>query len=755
VVAIGVAVFIAASDAYRNLNDSFARAYSTQRLPDVVLSGPAAPSMAAEISRLPGNPVMTVRAQTDIGTRIRDHTLLGRVVSVPDGSQPEVARIALRSGDLPSTGEVLVEQHLADHFHLRPGDTIELYGSKGWTPVTVSGTGLSTEYFWPARSQQELMTSAEQFGVVFAPQSLARNLDATPQHQLAVYAHDRGGADALITEVTKLAREHDLAVTTRSDQPSYVALDQDVKTFGEFANLLPALFLLAAVLGAFILLSRLVHAQRAIIGTLSANGIAPRILRGHYLAYGFAAGAAAIVPGVLGGVALGAWFTTQYTDAIGLPLHVTSVHPTTVVIGACAAIAATTLAAWAPARAAARTTPAEAMRFSPTGSGRLSLLERMLPPVRRLPARWRMVARGASRNRRRALFTIAGVAVSLSLVIVFAGLRDTVANVLDRQYGAVDRSDGQLYAAPGAASEVISAARADPAVAALEPSARLEAALEAGDRRYDTIITGLETTATLHHFVDESGHDLRLSATGGLLLGRGLRNLLEVREGDHITITTVDGSRLTEPVAGFVDEPLTAVAYVSLEHLDTVLGGPTATGALVQVKPGVAREEMAHRLGLLPGAAAYIDNAAIEATMRDAFAIMDVLVGVMLAFAIVMSVALLFNAMSANLAERSVELGTLNAAGMTQRILGRLVMAENMFLTLAGIPIGLVTGIVLARWFMSNYENLGYRWELRMQTSTLILIVLALLAASLVSQLSVLRGIKRINVAAIVRERSL
>jgi hypothetical protein len=42
-----------------------------------------------------------------------------------------------------------------------------------------------------------------------------------------------------------------------------------------------------------------------------------------------------------------------------------------------------------------------------------------------------------------------------------------------------------------------------------------------------------------------------------------------------------------------------------------------------------------------------------------------------------------------------------------------------------------------------------------MQTSTLILIVLALLAASLVSQLSVLRGIKRINVAAIVRERSL
>ena len=755
VVAIGVAVFIAASDAYRNLTDSFTRAYSTQALPDVVLTGPAASSVATQISRLPGEPALAIRTQSDIGTRIGDHTLLGRVVSIPDGAQPAVARLALRSGGLPRAGEVLVEQHLADHFQLRPGDTIELHGDRGWTTVTVSGSALSAEYFWPARSQQELMTSAEQFGVVFAPQSLARNLDATARHQLAVYARDRDSASSLVTEAADLARERDLAVTTRSEQPSYVALDQDVKTFGEFANLLPVLFLLTAVLGAFILLSRLVHAQRALIGTLSANGIAPRSLRRHYLAFGFVAGTAAIVPGVIGGVALGAWFTTQYTNALGLPLHVTSVHPATLIVGAVAAIVATTLAAWGPARAAARITPAEAMRISPTGSGRRSLVERVLPPVRRLPARWRMVARGMGRNRRRALFTIAGVAVSLSLVIVFAGLRDTVANILDRQYSSIDRSDGQLYATPGAVSDVIAAARADPGVASVEPFARLEATLQAGERRYDTIVTGLETTATLHKFVDGSGNDLRLSAGGGLLLGRGLRHLLEIREGDRITIAATDGSRLAETVTGFVDEPLAAVAYVSLEHLDTVLDRPSTTGALVRLQPGVARDAVAHRLGSLPGATAYVDNAAIETTMRDAFAIMDVLVGVMLAFALVMSVALLFNAMSANLAERSVELGTLNAAGMSRHLLGRLVMAENMLLTLAGTPIGLVTGIALARWFMSNYENLGYRWELRMQTSTLIVIVSAFLTAALLSQLPVLRGIRRINVATIVRERSL
>jgi putative ABC transport system permease protein len=134
---------------------------------------------------------------------------------------------------------------------------------------------------------------------------------------------------------------------------------------------------------------------------------------------------------------------------------------------------------------------------------------------------------------------------------------------------------------------------------------------------------------------------------------------------------------------------------------------------------------------------------------------MDVLVGVMLLFAIVMAVALLYNAMSANLAERSVELGTLNAAGISRGILGRLVATENLMLTAIGIPFGLVAGVGIARWFMSNYENLGYRWELRMQPSTIALVVLAVVVASVIAQWSTWRGLKRINIATIVRERSL
>jgi putative ABC transport system permease protein len=755
VVAIGIAVFVAASDAYRNLRDSFDRAYATQRLPDVVLTGPSAPSLEAQARELPGDPSVEARTQVDLGARIGDHTMLGRVVSIPDDGQPEVSSIAVRSGRLPRAGEVLVEEHLADHFRLTAGDSLDLYGADGWQTVTVSGTGLSTEYFWPARSQQETMTTAEQFGVVFAPKSLATTLSDAPQQQLAVYARDSDRAAMLVAAAAQLAQDNALVAATREDQASYTALDQDVRAFGDFANFLPVLFLAAGMLGAFILLSRLVHGQRAVIGTLAANGLSARTLRRHYLGYGLAAGITAVVPGIAGGYWLGAWFTGLYTDALGLPLRVTSLHASTLIAGAAAGVGATALAAWAPARAAARTEPAEAMRVTPTGNGRHAVLERLCPPIRRLPARWRMVMRGLGRNRRRTAFTIAGVALSLSLVMVFAGLRDTVSTVLDRQFSEIDRSDGQLYATPDGAQPLTTAARNDSGVAVVEPVGRAEASLAAGDLRYDTLLVALPTGTTLHRFTDREGRTLELSARGGLLLGEGLRRLLGVDIADTVTVTLSDGSRLDEPVAGFVDEAMSPIAYVSLDYLDATLGRPTSTGALIQLDAEEDRQAAATRLGQLPGAAAYFDNAALETTLRQSFELMDVLLVVMLAFAVIMAAALLYNAMSANLAERSVEVGTLNAAGIARAMLARLVATENLLLTAVGIPIGLVAGLYLARAFMAAYETEGYRWTLHLQGTTLLIVVAGVIVGAVISQLPVLRGLRRIDIANIVRERSL
>lgn len=756
VLAIGVAAFVAAASAYRNLDQSFSRAYSAQRLPDAVVSGPGAGQSVAALEALPGAPMAEVRHQSEVGIRIGGRTFLGRAIGIPDGAQPAVSRLSIRSGTLPSAGRLVVEQHLADHYDLHPGDSVELLNPGGWQAIPVAGSALSTEYFWPARSTQEIMTTPEHFGVVFLPdRDLVRNLP-DPVEQVALYATDRAAAGDLVNAAERYTRAHGLQLVPRDQQPSYRALQDDVEAFGTFANLLPWLFLAAAVLGTYVLLSRVVAAQRAVIGTLAANGFSPGLLRRHYLGYGVACAVLGIVPGLAGGYVLGGWITTRYTQALGLPLHVTAWHPGILFVASAATLAAATVAAWAPARAAARMSPAEAMRVAPPSRrGGRSVLERLVPPLERAPARWRMMLRAVLRNRRRAVLTIVGVAVSVSLVMVFAGLRDTVATLIDRQYGRIMLQDGEIATAPGATDSVLTRVRQDPDVAAAEPMGRYDVALSAGDRHYDTLVISLPPATQMHRFIAESGSN-QLSSKG-LLLGSGLHDTLGVSVGDTVDVAdTATGQHLSAPIAGFVDEPLSPVVYVSADYLRQAIGPVPDTGVLVKLRPGVTDERaVSDRLTAIPGAVAYLSTATVASAMRQAFAMYNTLVGIMLIFAAAMAAALLFNAMSANIGERLGELGALRAAGMGTGMLSRLIAAENLVLVVVGIPIGIGCGILLARRLLATYENQGARLELAMSSPTPALVASAVLAAAITVQLPALRRVRNLDIARIVRERSL
>ena len=152
-----------------NLKQSFDRAYATQLLPDAVLTGTGCDRPARyRATHCPAIRSSRVRQQGDVAPCVSTGTrLLGRAVSVPAEAQPAVSRLALRSGDLAGSGEVVTEEHLTEHYGLRPGDTVELLGPTGWQRRPACRVRpCRAEYFWPARSPQEVMTTPEHFGVV-------------------------------------------------------------------------------------------------------------------------------------------------------------------------------------------------------------------------------------------------------------------------------------------------------------------------------------------------------------------------------------------------------------------------------------------------------------------------------------------------------------------------------------------------------------------------------------------------------------
>jgi putative ABC transport system permease protein len=212
---------------------------------------------------------------------------------------------------------------------------------------------------------------------------------------------------------------------------------------------------------------------------------------------------------------------------------------------------------------------------------------------------------------------------------------------------------------------------------------------------------------------------------------------------------------VTLPVAAFVDEPLGTFAYVSLPELEHVVaGGGLANTALLRLDPGAAREEVLDDVRDMVEVSAVADARGLARSAESLMRLFWVFVGIMLLFGGLMSFALMFNAMSANVAERSTEMATLRAAGVSGRAISGLLTRENLLVAGLGVVPGLLLGYALAGAFMASFSSDLFSFSLHVRWTTFVLAAAAMVLVALVSQWPALRAIGRLDVATVVRERS-
>ncbi|HEX7059439.1 MAG TPA: ABC transporter permease [Solirubrobacterales bacterium] len=759
---LGVTLFGATYDAFRNLDDSYKRAFTQYRFANLTVTGGDVARFAAAARAQPGVEAVQTRTQTDVPIQVGADKFLGRVVGMPPGHQPAVNRLAIESGTYLQPArpdDVLVDRNMAKAFDLETGDRVAVTGAAGAQRVTLLGVASSPEYYWPARSRQEAFTAPKDFGVLYVPQPLAERLagDARP-NQVAIY-YANGKENAGLTKRLSAAAERSGAtdVFTRADQPSNSSLQQDVKSFEQLAILFPLLFLTAAALATGVLMRRLVTSQRPIVGMLRACGYSRGQIVRHFLSFGLLSGAAG---GILG-VALGLWLasvmTSAYTDQLSIPLSVIEIRPSTILVGIAFGLGTGALASAAPAAFAAGVPPAEAMRrFSPAKAGKISLAERLFPPLRRLPVRWRMAIRSIGRNPRRATSTVLGVVLALILILSSWGMIDAAQILIDRQYGQIERQDAQLYVRAPLGSAELARIRGVPGVRRAEPAAELPVSLRANGHRYQTALIALRRNTQMHGFYESGGGQIELPVAG-LIVGQAVQGRLDLRAGQSVRIGAPGtGVEVSAPLDAVVNEPLGAFAYASLDAVRALAGPRLGEGnsVFVTYAPGVDRDRMRRALSAVPGVTAFVDSKALQEYMNSYLGLYYLFIGIMVLFGGAMAFALLYNSIQANLAERSVEVATLRAAGTPFATLARMITVENTIVAMLGIVPGLFLGYETAKLFLEQFQTDWFSFELEMRTSTFVLASLAILAVALLSELPGLRAVRRLDIAEVVRERA-
>ena len=768
-ITLGVMMYAASYDAYLNLESSYQGTYDRLSFADMTVTG-ADEGFTSEARTISGVAAVEQRRQADLPFRVGDSVLSGRAIGMPAGEQPQINQIDVVEGDYldPSRPDgIVVESHFATDHDLAPGSKVEVFTGSEWVAVEVVGVAISPEYLWPAKSRQEVFSAPGTFGVAFVGEELLTPFPANvvAEQTLLLYdtTADRNDTDAAAADAAHDAGAAD--VLTQAEQPSNAALQLDVDGFQQLAIAFPALFLVAAGMAAFILLTRLVLSQRPQIGALRASGVSRQLLTRHYLSYGLLLGAVGTVIGLVLGVLAGFALSGAYTRELGIPDTVRELHWVTLVIGPLFGLVTGFLAAYLPARSAFRMSPAEAMRGDvKVEDGKVSAFERVVPALRRAPVRWRMVLRGIGRDKRRSLSTVIGVMLALVLILASWGMIDTVGVLIDRQFNEVVLEDASSVLAVPVGVQQVDAVAAVSGVARAEDVATLDVSVRANGETYATQLQAFRPNTQMHGFVSESGTLPSTGAIGGVALG----DVLGIAEGDQVELSFPTlGTSITTTLVEFVDEPMGTAVYMERAELERLLKGadppippevlaePIITTVGSRFGGSADRDSVISEIEQIDEVAAVIDQRALYDLAQSLLGFFYIFIGMMLVFGGLMAFALIFNMISVNVAERSTEYATMRANGVPRRRIAALIMGENMLLTLIGIIPGLIVGYLVAAQFMSYYSSDMFQFNLEMRWSTLVFSALFMLAVAAISLWPGIRSVDRIDVASVVRERAI
>ncbi|MFR0357514.1 ABC transporter permease [Streptomyces sediminimaris] len=758
-VLVGVVLFISSYEAYQNLSASYDRTYARLRFADVTAAGGSPRQVAAAARSAPGVAAVATRTQGDLPLRIGGDKLLGRVVGMPAGVQPPVDRVDVTSGRYLAPGDptgVLVERHAAQTFKLSPGDRLHAFDGSAWRTVTVRGVVDSAEYLWPARNRQDVLNDPHSFAVLFAPEATARSL-AGPyagSQTLVRFSDDARGTATTRRVAADLRAAGAADVTPRSEQASVATLQEDLTGFQQLGLTFPLLFLAAAAVAAYVLITRLVLSERKVIATFLAAGTPRRLVVRHYLGHGTLAGSAGAVAGlVLGTLATDA-VTRAYTGTLKVPDTVIEHRWPVAAAGLAFGLLVGLVGGIAPALAASREAPAEAMRGDVRTLKRPGPWSRAIARARRLPLAARLALRELTRSRRRTLATMTGTVLSLVLVLASVGMITSMRSMMSVQYGTVQKEDATVTAGAHAAG-LEGRLRAVPGVARVEAVTTVPVTVSAHGRSYATSLMGYRRDTAMHGFRGPGGTTRRLPDRG-VLAGKAITGRLHVRVGDTITVDSPGAGRRQARLAGLLDEPLGTFVYAT-DSTARALTGADADSYQLRFDRGAtahARDTARATISNLDGVVAYTDAKALRHQFDKYLSLFWLFVGIMLVLGAILALTVIYVTMTVNVAERTVELATLRAAGVPLRRIAGVLAMENLTATLVAVPLGLAAGAAAAWAALRSFSSDMFDMELTLGWAALLSAAVAVLAASLLSQIPAVRVVRGLDIARVVRERA-
>ena len=761
VVACGIMAFVSMRLTYLSLVQSQDTYYTRYRFADVFANLKRAPaSVADRIAQIPGVSSVRTRIVMNVNLDVPglNEPATGRLVSIPVPRRAVLNDLSLQEGRYPRIGkpeEVIISEVFAKANDLVLGDWIGAVINGRRKELRVVGIGLSPEYVYEVQGTGSIFPDNRRFGIIWmGREALAGAFDM------------EGGFNDLSIALSPNARERDVidrmdhvlepygsaGAYGRDSQISHRFLSDEIAGLSVSSTIMPAIFLGVAALLLHIVFSRMVRAQREQIAILKAYGYANAVIGWHYLKFAFLAVSGGTLLGIAGGIWLGRPLTGLYQEFYRFPELTYVLNVETIAFASIISVSAALLGTLHALQSAMSMPPAEAMRpdspahFRPHALERMGV-HRMVPPV------WRMIFRNMERRPVKTLLSAAGIAMAVAILVMGRFGFDSIDYMIDFQFRTVQREDASVvFAGPLPARARFDLAHL-PGVIRSEPYRAVPVRLRSEHRMKQTAITGLDPAGELRQLVDQSGRILSLPPDG-VVLTKTLADLLDVREGDMLTVEVLEGSRHTGqvPVTRLVDELIGVSAYMDIRALNRFLGeGPTISGAFLSVDP-LRSDELYSTLKQTPAVAGVAVREAVIKGFEDTIAeSTNASTVTLIVFSCIIACGMVYNGARIALSERNREMASLRVIGFTEREISVVLLGEQAIITLLAIPIGFLIGWVLCYLIVDAFAQELYRMPMVITGKTYAFSFLIVSAAAALSSYAVHRRLRHLDLIGVLK----
>lgn len=627
---------------------------------------------------------------------------------------------------------VWFDSYLAKNLDLKVGDEITVTYQNMKMTEKILGLVNTPDHVYFVKDDTEIFPTHKNYGYMYL------SINELPQGMAQIFNQiivDVDNTDK--TQETKANLENNIksaiAVTDRESSVSYKGYNSEIEEGTTYSGVFTFLFLFIAVLSVTTTMNRFVKKQRTQIGTLKALGFKNRKIINHYVGYGFIISLVASVVGLLvGKYGLGTFFLNMEMSYFEVPVYNTVLIPVVYIL-AIAVVALITLVTYLSCRSILKESAVEALRLEvpKVKSTKFDLTTKGIFKKASISTRWNL--RDVGRNKGRSLMAIVGITGCTMLMLCAFGMMDTMKSYLSWEFDKISNFEYKLSLSNNYTDDQFTNIKEK---YGNETSESYGIEIKNGNKKETNTLTVNDAPNKLK-YTNHNREYMNLK-DDGIYITEKLSEKYGLKVGDEITWHIFgDNNWHSCKIVGLNRDPQNQQLNMTRKYYESL--------GLTYKADTVYTDENLINTKTIDGVDTIQSIATLKQGMESMLETTETMVVLLIVVSAILGFVIIYNLGILSFTEKQYQFATLKVLGFKDKQIKNIFVKQNLWLTVAGIVIGLPLGFWMLDYIFKSALGENYDFNAYIKPVSYLYAVVGSLVVSIIVNKVLSRKVKRID----------